>query len=89
MVSPDGFFKGENHELEWHHVDDEFNKFAGDQLNSRDILLFGRSTYELMASYWLTSYAMAHDPIIAEKMNSMSKIVFSKTLKTRTGITPG
>lgn len=51
MVTLDGFFEGPNREIDWHNVDDEFNKFAVDQLNSVDVLLFGRVTYELMASY--------------------------------------
>jgi len=35
-----------------------------------------------MASYWPTSLANANDPIVAEKMNTMPKIVFSRSLKT-------
>ncbi len=81
MVTLDGFFEGSNREIDWHNVDDEFNKFAVDQLNSVDILLFGRVTYELMVSYWPTPAATNDDPIVAEKMNSMPKIVFSRTLK--------
>jgi dihydrofolate reductase len=49
-------------------------------LNSVDTLLFGRVTYELMASYWPTPDAIKNDPIVAEKMNTLPKIVFSKTL---------
>lgn len=81
MVTLDGFFEGPNGEIDWHKVDEEFNQFAIDQLNSVDVLLFGRVTYELMASYWPTPAATADDPIVAEKMNTMSKIVFSRTLE--------
>ena len=45
-----------------------------------DTLLFGRVTYQLMASYWPTQSAKENDPIVADKMNSIPKIVFSKTL---------
>jgi dihydrofolate reductase len=66
MVSLDGFFEGPNHELDWHNVDEEFNKFATDQLDEVDVLLFGRKTYELMAGYWPT--AKENDPVVAEKI---------------------
>lgn len=67
--------------LDWHNVDDEFNEFAVEQLNEVDVLLFGRVTYEGMASYWPTPAAIADDPAVAEKMNTLPKIVFSKTLE--------
>jgi dihydrofolate reductase len=81
MITLDGFFEGPNREIDWHNVDEEFNEFAIEQLNSTDILLFGRVTYELMANYWPTVAAITNDPIIASKMNAIPKIVFSKTLK--------
>ena len=81
MVTLDGYFAGPNGEIDWHHVDAEFNEFAIDQLNHVDTLLFGRVTYQMMASYWPTPLAIRHDPIVADKMNSLSKVVFSKTLE--------
>src|SRR5712692_7181370 len=80
MVTLDGFFEGPNHEIDWHNVDEEFNEFAIHQLNDVDTLLFGRVTYQLMASYWPTQSAKENDPIVADKMNTLPKIVFSKTL---------
>ncbi len=80
MVSLDGFFEGPNREIDWHNVDEEFNEFAINQLNDVDTLLFGRVTYQLMASYWPTQSAKESDPIVADKMNNLPKIVFSKTL---------
>jgi dihydrofolate reductase len=81
MITLDGFYEGPNHEIDWHRVDDEFNEFASDQISAIDLMLFGRVTYELMASYWPTPAAMTDDPIIAYKMNNSPKIVFSNTLK--------
>src|SRR5947209_13503348 len=80
MVTLDGFFEGPNQEIDWHNVDEEFNEFAIQQLNDLDTLLFGRVTYQLMASYWPTPIAIENDPIVADKMNTVPKIVFSKTL---------
>ncbi len=81
MVSLDGYFEGPNHELDWHLVDGEFNDYAAELLDSVDTLLFGRVTYELMASYWPSPHALADDPVIAAKMNSLQKVIFSRTLK--------
>lgn len=81
MISLDGFFEGENHTLDWHNVDAEFNEFANAQLNSVDTLIFGRKTYDLMASYWPTAAGLADDAVIADLMNSKPKIVFSKTME--------
>jgi dihydrofolate reductase len=82
MVSLDGFFEGPDHDITWHNVDMEFNEYAIAQLKLTDLLLFGRLTYELMASYWPTEAALKDDPVVADLMNSIPKIVFSRTLKT-------
>lgn len=79
-MSLDGFFEGPNHAIDWHNVDEEFNQFAIAQLNSADMLLFGRGTYELMAGFWPTATAIQTDPVTAEPMNRLPKIVFSRTL---------
>jgi dihydrofolate reductase len=81
MVSLDGFFEGQNQELDWHNVDEEFQNFAIEQINAVDLLLFGRVTYELMSGFWPTPEAIKADPLTAEKMNAMPKIVFSTTLR--------
>jgi len=80
LVTLDGYFEGPRREIDWHNVDAEFNEYAIGMLNSVDTLLFGRVTYELMACYWPTPDAMKNDPIVAGKMNSLPKIVFSRTL---------
>jgi len=80
MTTLDGFFEGPNRDISWHNVDDEFNEFAIEQLNEVDTLLFGRVTYQGMASYWPTEFAISDDSVVAGLMNSLPKIVFSKTL---------
>jgi len=80
LVTLDGYFEGPNRDISWHNVDVEFNEYAVDMLNSVDTLLFGRVTYELMAGFWPTPDAIKNDPIVAERMNSLPKIVFSRTL---------
>lgn len=82
VVTLDGYYEGPNGEFDWPNVDDEFNEFAISQLNDIDTLLFGRVTYEGMASYWPTPAALEDDPAVAERMNSIDKVVFSSTLDT-------
>ena len=82
MITLDGFFEGPNGDIEWHNTDEEFNDFAIDQMGSVDTLLFGRKTYQLMASYWPTDVAVQSDPIVADLMNRLSKVVFSRTLES-------
>ncbi|MDE3230232.1 MAG: dihydrofolate reductase [Chloroflexota bacterium] len=80
MISIDGYYAGPNDEIDWHNVDAEFNEMAAEMLDSVDTLVFGRVTYDLMASYWPTPAGIADDPTIASKMNALGKVVFSRTL---------
>jgi len=77
LVSLDGFFEGPNQELDWFIVDEEFFSYARELLRTVDILLFGAKTYQHMAAYWPSAPADE----IADKMNNLPKIVFSKTLE--------
>ncbi|MGA3051619.1 MAG: dihydrofolate reductase family protein [Chitinispirillaceae bacterium] len=81
MITADGFFAGGSGEIDWHVVDSEFNEYAIEMLNAADTLFFGRITYDVMAGYWPTPTAIKNDPLVAERMNNLQKIVFSKTLK--------
>lgn len=81
LVTLDGFFEGPDHDISWHNVDEEFNEFAIQQLGELGGLLFGRVTYELMAGYWPTPGAIRDDPEVSARMNSLSKVVFSRTLE--------
>ena len=83
-VTLDGYIEGPNHELNWVAADDELHDFATNLLRSADLLLYGRVTYELMASYWpiapqdpQTTLSMLR---FAQTLNPMRKIVFSTTL---------
>jgi len=80
LVTLDGYFAGQDGDISWHNVDAEFQEYANRNSNSGNILLFGRKTYELMASYWPSPDALKNDPIVAHGMNNSQKIVFSRTL---------
>jgi dihydrofolate reductase len=82
-VTLDGYFTGANGDFSWAHAgndDAEYNAFVADNAKGGGQLLFGRVTYELMASYWPTPIATRNDPTVAERMNSLPKVVFSRTL---------
>ena len=80
LVTVDGFFAGPKGELDWHNYDAEMGAFSAEQMKSLGALIFGKITYKLMASYWPTSDGVKSEPVVAGIMNSIPKIVFSKTL---------
>ena len=82
VVTLDGYTEGPNGEFDWPNVDDEFNDFAVQQLADLGMLIFGRVTYDLMASYWPTPAATETDPQVSNLMNALPKVVFSRTLQT-------
>lgn len=80
VITLDGYFEGkENWDLSFHEVTwgQELEKISIEQLKSADFLVFGRVTYEGMAAYWKTA-----EGEIAELMNKIPKLVFSRTLKS-------
>jgi dihydrofolate reductase len=80
-VSLDGYFTDANGDMSWAHNDDtEWNAFAAENASGGGTLLMGRITYELMASFWPTPQAMQSMPAVARGMNSMPKVVVSRTL---------
>jgi dihydrofolate reductase len=83
QVTLDGYFAGPNGDLSWAHSapdDAEWNAFVEENATSGGVLLFGRITYEMMASYWPTPDAIKSDPVVAKGMNSLPKVVFSRKL---------
>jgi dihydrofolate reductase len=67
----DGFFAGPNGEIDWFVWDEEMAQYSGELLGTIDTLLFGRVTYELVASYWPTASPPAEDPVIIDAMNNL------------------
>ena len=79
VISLDGYFEGnQNWDLSFHNViwGQELEKLSIDQLASADYLVFGRVTYEGMAAYWTKE-----EGEIADLMNNIPKLVFSRTLE--------
>jgi dihydrofolate reductase len=83
-ISLDGYFTDAKGDMSWAHEggdDPEFAAFTSDNAKGGGVLVFGRVTYDLMASFWPTPAAAAQMPQVAEQMNKLEKIVFSRTLE--------
>jgi dihydrofolate reductase len=81
-VTVDGYFVDSKGDMSWAHNDDaEFNAFVDGNASGGGELVFGRVTYELMAGFWPTQMAIKNYPIVAQGMNSLPKVVFSRTLE--------
>ena len=87
-VTLDGYFTDAKGDMSWAHKDPndaEWNAFVGENASGGaaggGALLLGRITYDMMASFWPTPAAMETMPDVAKAMNSMTKIVFSRSMK--------
>jgi len=82
FVTLNGYYKGLNGDISWHqHGDADEHEYGVEGVKSGNTLLFGRVTYEMMASFWPSPEAIKNDPVMTEGMNKADKIVFSRTLK--------
>jgi dihydrofolate reductase len=80
-VSLDGYFADDRGDMSWaHQRDAEWGAFVSENASGGGELVFGRVTYDLMAGYWPTAAALEGNPVVAEHMNNLPKIVFSRTL---------
>jgi dihydrofolate reductase len=80
IITLDGYFEGDrNWDLSFHEKiwGEELEELSIQQLHSADYLLFGRVTYEGMAAYWTNE-----EGEVADLMNNIPKLVFSRTLKS-------
>lgn len=81
FITLNGYYKGPNEDIGWHRHEGDEGDFAAEGARSESVLLFGRKTYEMMASFWPTPEGKKMNPAVADGMNKSEKIVFSKTLK--------
>lgn len=84
-VSVDGYFTDASGEMTFAHPaepDPDFDAFTASNARGEGCLVFGRKTYEMMASFWPSPAAKARMAVVAERMNHGRKLVFSRTLKT-------
>lgn len=84
VITLDGYFEGNQPwDLSFHAAiwGKELEALSLEQLASADYLVFGRATYEGMASYWTSEAANSAETEVAHWMNTLPKLVFSRTLK--------
>ncbi len=84
-VSLDGYIADAHGEMKFAQRDDpEWSAWTAENASAGGELLFGRVTYDLMVRWWPTPAAAKAMPVVAERMNSLAKIVFSRTLAEAT-----
>jgi dihydrofolate reductase len=82
-LSLDGYFCDPRGDMSFAHKapdDAEWQKFVAENAAGSGVLVFGRTTYDMMAAWWPTPAAAKAMPEVAAQMNAVSKIVFSRTL---------
>lgn len=83
-LSLDGFASGPNDELDWIAYDKELESYAHSMQDKTDSVIWGRRTYEGMASYWLTVPADPNSDAAALEhahfLENATKIVVSRSL---------
>ena len=85
VMTLDGYFEGnQSWDLSFHTSiwGPELEKLSLEQLEAADYLVFGRRTYEGMAAYWTKPEAQTAEQEVARLMNSIPKLVFSRTLRS-------
>ncbi len=80
-ITLDGYFSGLNGEIDWAIRDEEVAEYSRQGQGSVDTFVFGRVTYDMLASFWPTPAGKSANPVFADALNNTPKIVFSKKLK--------
>ena len=90
QMSVDGFVAGPEGQLDWMtwNLDDRLNSFIHDLTDSIDTILLGRKMTDAFNAHWEAIVNKPEDKsqLIAKKMVDATKIVFSKSQKTISGI---
>ena len=85
IVSLDGYIEGPERELDWFEDGDpQFEQYCDEMIDSVDLALYGRRSYELMLGYWPNAEVNPRSPsdlAFARKMNALPKLVLSRTLE--------
>lgn len=83
-ISLDGFVAGPNGEMDWIQVNQEIFDHVGKRISKGNTALYGRTTYQMMESYWPTAAdqpnASQHDVEHSQWYSKVHKLVLSNTL---------
>jgi dihydrofolate reductase len=86
-ITLDGFIAGPNGEMDWVATgfDEAMGLYESELVNAADTLVLGRVTYESFAGSWPhvpdSPHASEGEKEYARRLNSMRKIVFSRSLE--------
>ncbi len=84
FVSVDGMAAGSNGSTDFIPASTRGDKSFGRRqerfLDSIDLIVLGRKTYEMFAQYW-PQVKSGDEQVFADRLNSLPKVVFSKTLQ--------
>jgi dihydrofolate reductase len=83
QISIDGYYCDTHNDMSFFHKgpdDTEWNQFVQGNASGESMLLFGRTTYEMMVAWWPTPAAAKAMPEVAASMNAAPKVVFSRTM---------
>ncbi len=86
LISLDGYYTDAKNQVDWfvEGFADEDMAWSHDALRNVGTLVFGRTTYEEFSQIFpkmKDPAALGWDPFIPESLNTLPKLVFSKTLK--------
>ena len=84
LLSLDGYYADRHGDMSFAHKcpdDAEWNEFLGSNASGDAVLLFGRTTYDMMVAWWPTPMAAQAMPTVAAGMNAAPKVVFSRSMK--------
>jgi dihydrofolate reductase len=83
-MSLGGYIEGPDHDISWHRADGELHRYFNDQPRGLGAFLLGRTTYELMESYWPDADtdpgATPPEVDFAAIWRETPKVVYSRTL---------
>ena len=82
-MSLDGYYCDLRGDMGFAHKppeDVEWNQFVAGNAGGEAVLLFGRTTYDMMVQWWPTPMAAQAMPEVAARMNAAPKVVFSRTM---------
>jgi dihydrofolate reductase len=85
-VTLDGYYADTNNDMRWVHMDDFIGDWVDKVIETCDTALYGRVTYEMMASFWPTAEELPGANTVrhiikhARWINPAKKIVVTQTI---------
>ncbi len=79
-VTLDGIFAGPKGETDWFSFDKELEQYNLEKLLPAKHIIFGRTTYDMMADYWPSAATESENPEVVKYMNESTKHTFSTTV---------